>query len=179
MTDPRPQATRRLAAVAVFALLGLAACSQSVGVAPPASGEGGDTGLAFTQFPDMPIPDKGSFDLDRTMIFGRAEAWVGRLVINTSYDPSQMFDFYNQQLPAFGWQEVTSLRSAVSVLTYVRQERAATIQIQKRTLLGAEVIVTVSPRGSPTTFPPGPAGSAGPTPPVMQGAPLPPVQRAR
>ncbi|MSO53852.1 MAG: hypothetical protein EXQ90_01780 [Rhodospirillales bacterium] len=179
MTDRRPGATWRSAAVAVVALLGVAACNQSVGVAPPSSSEGGDTGVAFTRFPDMPIPDKGSFDLDRTMIFGRAEAWVGRLVINTSYDPSQMFDFYNQQLPAFGWQEVTSLRSAVSVLTYVRQERAVTVQIQKRTLLGAEVIVTVSPRGSPATFPPGPSGSLGNTPPAMPSAPLPAVNRAR
>ncbi len=40
------------------------------------------------------------------------------------------------------------MRAAVSVLTYSRQDRVATIQIQGRTLRGSEVTIMVSPRGT-------------------------------
>ena len=143
----------------IAAGLALAACGQNVGFAPLSTGESGgeETGAAFTQFPDMPLPSKGDFDLERTMIFGGNDTWFGRLVINTSYSPNEMFDFYKENLSGYGWQEVTSLRSAVSVLTYSRQGRIATIQIQKRTIRGSEVTINVSPRGlpqAPTLGPP-------------------------
>jgi hypothetical protein len=82
----------------------LAACSQSIGIAPPAKDTEGGTGTeaAFTRFPDMPLPTKGDFDMDRTMVFGSGEGWFGRLVINTSYGTNEMFDFYQKHLPGYG-----------------------------------------------------------------------------
>ena len=164
------RATSRVGPMFVLAAgVALAACSQNVGIAPPTKDTSGgtETQAAFTRFPDMPLPTKGDFDMDRTMIFGGGESWIGRLTINTSYSANEMFDFYQKHLPGFGWREVTSLRSAVSVLTYTRQDRVATIQIQERTIRGSEVTVTVSPHGMPQTSPA--AGTAMP----------PPVQRIR
>ena len=164
------RATSRVGPMFVLAAgVALAACSQNVGIAPPTKDTSGgtETQAAFTRFPDMPLPTKGDFDMDRTMIFGGGESWIGRLTINTSYSANEMFDFYQKHLPGFGWREVTSLRSAISVLTYTRQDRVATIQIQERTIRGSEVTVTVSPHGMPQTSPA--AGTAMP----------PPVQRIR
>ncbi|MBT7332706.1 hypothetical protein HN799_05530 [Candidatus Woesearchaeota archaeon] len=154
------------------ACMALAACTQSIGIAPPAKDVAGstETQAAFTSFPDMPLPTKVDLDMERTMIFGSGDAWFGRLSINTSFGANEMFDFYQEHLPGYGWQEVTSLRSATSVLTYTRQNRVATIQIQERTIRGSEVTVTVSPRGLPKASPQ--AGSAVP-------APIQPVQRIR
>lgn len=167
------RATIRVGLMLVLAAgVALAACSQNVGIEAPAEGTAGgtETQAAFTRFPDMPLPTKGDFDMDRTMVFGGGDTWFGRLVINTSYGTNEMFDFYQKHLPGYGWQGVTSLRSAISVLTYTRQDRVATIQIQERTIRGSEVTVTVSPRGMPQTSPA--AGSAVP-------APTQPVQRIR
>ena len=63
--------------------------------------------------------------------------------------------------PKFGWQEITTVRSEVSVLTYSRNSRVATIQIRNRTLGGAVVDITVSPRGRPAepAMPASPAGT--------------------
>ena len=163
------RATIRLGPVLVLtAGMAVAACSQSVGIAPPTKDAAGETETqdAFTRFPDMPLPTKGDFDMDRTMIFGGSDSWFGRLTINTSYGANEMFDFYQKHLPGYGWQEVTSLRSAISVLTYTRQDRVATIQIQERTIRGSEVTVTVSPRGMPQTSPA--TGAAVPVPPVQR-----------
>lgn len=148
--------------VAIAALLVVGACSQKMAVTPPASGSGSGSGggpvEGFTTFPDMPMPSGGEIDVERTLIFGTGDAWFGRMVLNTSHNTGDMFTFYRESLPGFGWKEITAVRAAVSVLTYVRDERVATIQIQARTIRGSEVTITVSPHGVPVT--PAPAAAA-------------------
>ena len=107
----------------------------------------------FTRFPDMPIPAGGSFDMERTLLFGTSDSWFGRMVIDTKHDSEDMFSFYQTQLPAFGWQELTAVRAAVAAMTHVRGDRVATIQIEARTLRGSEITVIVSPRGIPASRP--------------------------
>ncbi len=116
--------------------------------------------MSFARFPDLPLPSEAEINLDRTLVFGGDDTWIGRLVINASEDPNDMFDFFKQKLGGYGWEEITSVRAAVSVLTYTRQERVATIQIQGRTLRGSEVTITVSPRGAQVTPAAGPATGA-------------------
>lgn len=138
-----------LAAIAAigFGLL-VAGCTNRVEVSQPATAAGTDSATAgFTTFPDMPMPSGSEIDVDGTLIFGTGDSWFGRLLIRSSHRTGDMFDFYRQGLPGFGWQEVTSVRAAVSVLTYTRQDRVATIQIQGGTIRGSEITVTVSPRG--------------------------------
>ena len=71
----------------------------------------------------MPIPEGGDVDLEQTLVFGGGNNWFGRLVITTSFGPNEMFDFYANQLPSFGWDVITTLRSTVSVLN-VRARRS-------------------------------------------------------
>lgn len=142
--------TSHLAAASLLGVgLVLSACGGSIGI--PASDKEGEAPAieaAFVRFPDMPLPIGVDFDMDRTLIFGGDDSWFGRLVISSSHSANDMFDFYKQKLPEFGWQEITSIRAAVSVLTFSRQDRIATIQVQSATLLGSEVSITVSPRGN-------------------------------
>ena len=152
---PPRRAAFGIAAFAIAALV-LSACGQNVAiVSATADQTAGGTVVeaAFTQFPDMPIPEGGDVDLEQTLVFGGGNNWFGRLVITTSFGPNEMFDFYANQLPSFGWDVITTLRSTVSVLkiTHAREDRVATIQIQKRTIRGAEVTVIVSPRGASRT----------------------------
>jgi len=102
---------------------------------------------AFNRFPDIPVPSNAQMDVKRTIVFGGGESWFGQLGLDTNHDTDSMFDFYKQELPGFGWQEITSVRAMVSVLTYERQGRVLSIQMEKATLSGAKVTLTVSPRG--------------------------------
>ena len=116
------------------------------------NGQGAGTGpaapeKAFNRFPDIPVPSGAVMDVKRTIVFGGGEGWFGQLGLDTRHDRDAMFDFYKQELPAFGWQEITSVRALVSVLTYERQGRVLSIQLEKATLSGAKVTLTVSPRG--------------------------------
>ncbi len=142
----------------------LAGCSQKVGLGTSAgAGDAGQTVTGFTNFPDMPMASGGEIDVDKTLIFGAGESWFGRLVINSGNDSGQMFNFYRESLPGFGWREITSVRGAASVLTYSREQRIATIQIQSNRLRGSEVSITVSPREVPQD-------------PAAISAPLAPIQ---
>ena len=122
---PPRRAAFGIAAFAIAALV-LSACGQNVAiVSATADQTAGGTVVeaAFTQFPDMPIPEGGDVDLEQTLVFGGGNNWFGRLVITTSFGPNEMFGFYANQLPSFGWDVITTLRSTVSVLN-VRARRS-------------------------------------------------------
>jgi hypothetical protein len=144
-----PPSSAALRTTLLAASLALAACAEQIGIEPPPTEGSGQTEsqMAFNRFPDMPLPVGGDISLDRTLVFGGGDTWFGRLVIEVSHGPNDMFDFYKQKLGGHGWEEITSIRAAVSVLTYSREDRVATIQIQAKALRGSEVTVTVSPKG--------------------------------
>lgn len=134
-------------AVCILAAGILAGCTQTADLqasrASPSGGDGTPTSLA--QFTDIPIPDGASMNLERSLIFGSDDGWIGRLVFTTSLGVQEAFAFYGREMPGFGWQEITRVRAEVSIMSYTRGARAATIQIGRPTLGGAEVILTVSP----------------------------------
>lgn len=88
-------------------------------------------------------------DLDRTLILGSNDAWIGRLVVRTPNEAGKVYDFYLQEMPKFGWQLLTVVRAAQSLQTYRRGERVATVQIAPNTVNGAVINLTVSPQGLP------------------------------
>lgn len=144
-------ATRIAAAASLVTLL--SACSifsPSTPIAPSsraAEGASMDKGQA-QQFTDIPIPAGARMDLDRTLILGPRDSWIGRLVYTSGAGPNDLFEFYNRELPRFGWSGITAVRAGTSVLSFQRGERIATVQITRTTLGGSEVLVTISPRGS-------------------------------
>ena len=169
----RPSA-RRAAFAACMLSLGLAACGQNLSLAPNQANGLLPGEATFAQFKDIPIPAGATMNMDRSFIFGAQDSWIGRMVLNTSADVGATFDFYRNNAPQFGWDEVTTVRSAVSVLTYSRGERVLTIQIQGKTIRGAEVDLTVSPRGVPASS----GASMGGGSPSVGRSPTVPVQRS-
>ena len=69
-----------------------------------------------------------------------------QLVLDTGYNHSAMFDFYKGEMPKFGWEEITAVRTNQSVMAYTREERVATIQIESVRLGGSAVRMVVAPR---------------------------------
>ncbi|MCG8509633.1 MAG: hypothetical protein MI741_10450 [Rhodospirillales bacterium] len=161
-----------LAAVLCAAALLITGCAGNVNVAQP-GGDGGSEERVpgFTTFPDIPMPLKGEIDMDKTLIFGTGDSWFGRLVVNAPHSAGDMFDFYRNGLPGLGWQEITAVRASASVLTYSRNERIATIQIESATIRGSISSITISPRGLPATVPSAASAPA--------AAPIAPVQRVQ
>ncbi len=133
----------------------IAACAETTPVSPSSSGQPGDVkaGTNFPKFTDIPVPTKAKMDVDRSLILGGGEDWVGRIVLLTSGSSTHMFDFYRHEMPRFGWAEFTAIRAATSVLTYSRGGRVATVRISGETLGGARVELTISFRNRPPNPP--------------------------
>src|SRR3546814_20301092 len=66
--------------------------------------------------------------------------------MRVSLSPGNAFAYYQNQMPPFEWEPVTSIRSGISVLTFTRGPRVATVQIEDRTFGGSLVPVTNAPR---------------------------------
>ena len=97
----------------------------------------------FTQFREIPIPENATMSLDKTLLFGN-DPLVGRLAFKVPYNQANMFDFYMQEMPKFGWRELTSIRATNSYLTYSKDNRVAMIQLTSTSLNGTEVLFDVS-----------------------------------
>ena len=108
--------------------------SATGGLQPPPS---------FAQFKEIPIPEKSTMDLKRTLLFG-SEPLIGRLVFSAPYNQTSVFDFYMLEMPKFGWKEITMIRSQNSVLTFARDNRIATIQLSSTAVSGTDVLFDIS-----------------------------------
>ncbi len=164
---------RVLPVVTLISTLVLGACSQGIGLTATPSGnkQGSAPQPSFAQFSDIPVPTGAVMNLDRTLVLGSKEVWVGRLVISSSHKSADMFAFFKQRSPEFGWQEVTSVRSEISVLTFTRAERVMTVQIKSKRLSGTSMDITVAPREN------GSVASSGGMQPVNTLPPRAPIRR--
>jgi len=130
--------------------LALTGCTKKGVLSPGGTGMEEKTEIksSYNRFPDLPMPVNAELMTDEILVFGTNDTWIGRIVIKTGHAVNDMFDFYKQEMPGFGWREITSIRAAISVLTYIRAERVATLQVQEAGLSGSKVLISVSPQGA-------------------------------
>ena len=114
-----------------------------------APAEGTEAKEPFAQFTDIPIPKQAKMNMERTLILGSQDAWTGRVYIEVlQQSAAALYEFYKSEMPNFDWAEVTTVRAEISVLTYQREDRVATIQISSSKLQGTDVSITMSPSGA-------------------------------
>ena len=112
----------------------------------PVKGPQGDpsTELNFSQFDDIPIPVNSDLIRDESIIISRKVGWSGRLVFTTSENQIEVFDFFRNELPKFGWKKISEISSESSLLNYQNDQRFASIQIFERTIYGSKIKINVT-----------------------------------
>lgn len=103
---------------------------------------------SFAQFQDIPIPENSIMIIEKTLLLGEKENWIGRLVITNPIKPAKVFDFFKQKLVDYNWVEITSVRSTTSILTYSLDKRVMTIQIEPinySNIYQSTISITMSP----------------------------------
>jgi hypothetical protein len=128
--------------------LALTGCSQGAPLQPTSSGAASGIEKSFSLLTDIPIPPNSALDVERSLILGDLDRWTGRIILNVGQGTPQTFTLYQTEMTNFGWEPIMSVQAEVSVLSFTRGERAATVQIENRTLGGSAVSVTVAPRQS-------------------------------
>ena len=134
--------------LAVAAVLAVAGCSRGTTLPANSAAPAGDQPVNFQLVTDIPIPAGATMDNDRSLILSDRDRWTGRVVMTLAKSANEVTAFYQSQMPNFGWQPMMSVTSETSVLTYLRGDRAATVQIERRTVYGTTILVTVAPKQS-------------------------------
>lgn len=102
------------------------------------------TELNFAQFDDIPIPIGSSLNQEDSIIISKKQSWLGRLVIDSNKKQLELFDFFRNELPKFGWKKLSEIRADYSLLNYVNENRIASIQIFSNTFVGSTVSISVT-----------------------------------
>ena len=106
-----------------------------------------DLHATFQPITDIPIPSGTTLDAQNSLILGSGDQWTGRLVLYINQSHSEAFALYTTQMPQFGWEPIASVQSETSLLTFIRGERATTIEISEgRAISGCLVRITMTPQ---------------------------------
>lgn len=110
------------------------------------------------RFIGIPMPLNNRLDVDRTVVVGGGNDWLGRIFFSAPMSVEQTIDFYRHDMPRYGWTELAVTQSDTSVLAYQMGNRMATIELTPRPAVGAtQVEFWVNPlparTGEPATRP--------------------------
>ena len=102
------------------------------------------TQLNFAQFDYIPIPVGSTLDQQNSIIISKRQSWLGRLTFQSTKKQLEIFDFFRNELPKFGWKKISEISSESSLLNYQNSQRFASIQIFEKTFIGSKVKITVT-----------------------------------
>ncbi len=94
---------------------------------------------------DMPLPPGATVRNQDTLVMGTGNRWTGRISLAVAGEPQNAFTYFRDGLPGAGWALTSSSFSRLSVLTFTKADRVATVQIQAAGFGGNEVTITVTP----------------------------------
>ena len=111
-------------------------------------GEDGGAGEAVVanSFSDIPIAANDAIDVEKSLLINSGDYWLGRAVLRSSLDSNAAFEYYQSSMPQYDWISITTVQSKVSVLSFEKASRVATVQIDGAGTRGSYIVITVSPR---------------------------------
>ena len=104
---------------------------------------------------DMPLPAGARIMGTDSLIIGRGDNWVGRVVLNGLQSPTDIYAFFQAEYPKSGWTTVTAVKSKTSILVFTKGERTSTVEINEGSLAGPKsiIIITASPKNANVVAP--------------------------
>ena len=99
---------------------------------------------------DMPLPAGARIMGTDSLIIGRGDNWVGRVVLIGVQSPTDIYAFFQAEYPKSGWTTVTAVKSKTSILVFTKGERTSTVEINEGSLTGPKsiIIITASPKNA-------------------------------
>lgn len=129
----------------VLSTAGLMLACNSIGNAPVASDSTVSGNIAKQLAGDVPLPQGAVIKQQDTLVMGAGASWTGRLSLTVSGEPQTVFAYFRDSMPGAGWTLTSSSFSKLSLLTFTKAERVATVQMQGSNFAGNEVLITVAP----------------------------------
>jgi hypothetical protein len=98
---------------------------------------------------DVPLPQGTVIRQQDSLVMGSGTAWTGRLSVTVTGEPPQVFAWFRDGLPGAGWTLTSSSFSKLSLLTFTKADRIATLQMQAGSFGANDVLITVAPAVKP------------------------------
>jgi hypothetical protein len=102
---------------------------------------------------DMPIPQGATVRPQESLVMGSGNRWMGRISLTVPGEPQTVFAYFRDGLPGSGWALTSSSYSKLSLLTFSKGDRVATVQLQVSNFGVNEVTITVTPAVVPSGRP--------------------------
>ena len=132
---------KMIAAAAVLSAL-LAACASS-GDSP--TGTPSEVQEIQSQLlGDMPLPAASKIIGSDSLIIGRGDSWVGRVVLSGVQTPTDIYAFFQAEYPKAGWTTVSAVKSKTSILVFTKGDRTSTVELNEGPFTGPKTIITIT-----------------------------------
>ena len=150
MKTMRNHPSQRHLLLPLMGLLALTGCMKAPqpapSEAPPAGSAMAPTVVTSPRLvKDIPMPSDALTDTNKTLIMGQGDTWTGRLVFATGLSTAEAFTFFQERMDGSGWRLLSATQAKTSILTFLRGERVASIQIEGRLFTGSSIMVIVAP----------------------------------
>jgi len=93
---------------------------------------------------DMPLPAASKMIGSDSLIIGRGDNWVGRVVLSGVQTPTDIYAFFQSEYPKTGWTTVSAVKSKTSILVFTKGDRTSTIELNEGPFTGPKTIITIT-----------------------------------
>jgi len=93
---------------------------------------------------DMPLPAAAKIIGSDSLIIGRGDNWVGRVVLSGVQTPTDIYAFFQSEYPRAGWTTISAVKSKTSILVFTKGDRTATVELNEGSLSGPKTVITIT-----------------------------------
>ena len=93
---------------------------------------------------DMPLPAASKMIGADSLIIGRGDNWVGRVVLSGVQTPTDIYAFFQSEYPRVGWTTVSAVKSKTSILVFTKGDRTSTVELNEGPFTGPKTIITIT-----------------------------------
>ena len=93
---------------------------------------------------DMPLPAASKIIGYDSLIIGRGDNWVGRVVLSGVQTPTDIYAFFQAEYPKVGWTTISAVKSKTSILVFTKGDRTSTIELNEGPFTGPKTIITIT-----------------------------------
>ena len=100
---------------------------------------------SFFKITDIPIPITSQIDMEKTVVVGEGEEWMGRLSLVHKENIEDIYSFFVNEMPKYGYEEKNSVESNKSSLIFQNNKKTIFIKISKHKLGNSYIEITATP----------------------------------
>ncbi len=98
----------------------------------------------------LPLPENTKIIADKTIIFGEGRRFTGVLSLIHELSQDEIVEFYRVEMRDDGWSEIAIVRSDFVLMNFDKEDRFATIRVNRKLFDNSSSEVTVGMKSDTT-----------------------------